>query len=872
MLVPRFFALLALFSTPLATGACGGGGAGTGEGESSTGTGTGGDSEEEPLGDPEVFPGLRSEVEILIDKRGIPHIYAANDRDLFHAAGYQMATDRLFQIDLMRRRAYGRGAEVLGVSKVDEDKISRLFDFKRWGALDRDRFKAEAPADYALFTAWVAGVNRRIDEIAAGDAPLPYGFGPAEANYTPEKWDNVDPFVIAKMLMFGNSNTLEYEFLASVVKRVAPDTYASIQLLRPGVPTFTVPPEDRPASSGGAPKATPRGPDVLQSMHEQAGKHLPPDAAAALQRMHAALAAFDVLGSNNWAVDGRFTDNGKPLIANDPHQPLQSPNVMYAQHLNSLDRGGNLDAAGFGFAGAPGVQLGHNRHVQWAATTGFADCLDLFSVTVTDGKVNAGGKSVAVTTRSEEIKVKGEPTVTLSVDDVDGHGVLLGEALPFPEALVVDGGRHVLINWTGFRATNEAAAFLGMARAGSVAEWESAVEKMEVGTFNWLGADKDGISYHLSTLIPDRGDPSSRPMPFTVVDGDDKANYWTGQSLTADKLPRSHAEKTGFIVTANNEPFGFTADGDVENDPWYYGAFYDPGYRAQRIEKRLTQLTGAGKVGVAEMQDIQTDSHSGVADQLLPVLAEVYAKVPSDEALVNFRDRPELATLVKLLTVDWDRSMRQDQPGALAFHVFAHLLATQIYEDDLPVVFGPIMDASGVTALKLTALIVTGQYPDGDGLFDAGREVEVMSALADTALWLEDQFGAVNPAMYEWGMRHGSRFDNGFGGLLTGGWVPTHGGEDTVNVSASSFFKPDTTEVVDRFESTDGPVFRLVTRFQDDGTPEAFVNFPRGNSGDPASPHFTDTLEDWRNGVYTKYPYSRAEVDAALEERRTLAP
>jgi penicillin amidase len=76
--------------------------------------------------------------------------------------------------------------------------------------------------------------------------------------------------------------------------------------------------------------------------------------------------------------------NGRPIIANDPHQPLQSPNVMYAMHMNSADAGGNIDAAGFGFAGAPGVQLGHNRNVQWAATTGFADCMDLYSVAATE--------------------------------------------------------------------------------------------------------------------------------------------------------------------------------------------------------------------------------------------------------------------------------------------------------------------------------------------------------------------------------------------------------------------------------------------------------------------------------------------------------
>lgn len=864
MMIPRSLALLVLLSAPSLL-ACGGGSSGSSE--SSGGSSDTGDE----LGDPELFRGLRAEVEILIDDRGIPHIYAEHDSDLFYAAGYQMATDRLFQIDLMRRRAYGRGAEVLGESKVDEDKISRLFNFQRWGALDAARFKEDAPADYALFSAWTAGVNARIDEVNSGKAPLPYGFGPGEADYAPEKWANVDTFVIAKMLMFGNSNTLEYEFLASVVKRIAPDAYASIELLRPGTPTFTVPPEDRPAS-GGAPHPDAPGPDSIAELRATAAKAAPPGSAASLERMHRALSAFQVLGSNNWAVDGRFTDNGKPLICNDPHQPLQSPNVMYALHLNSADKGGDFDVAGFGFAGAPGVQLGHNRNVQWAATTGFADCMDLYSVSSDGATINAGGTKAAIVVRDEEIKVKGGNAVLLKVSDVDGYGVLLGDALPFPEGLVVDAGRHVLINWTGFRATNEAAAFLGMGRSTAVKEWELAVEKIEVGTFNWLGADKDGISYHLSTLIPDRGDPSAHPMPYTVVDGDDKSYFWSGKHLGPDKLPRSHADKTGFIVTANNEPFGFTADGDVHNDPWYYGAFYDPGYRGARIEARLKELTKAGSVSVKDMQSVQTDTHSGVSDQLLPLLAEVYARVPTDDALAGFRDRPELDTLVKLLTIDWDRTMQQDQAGALAFHAFAHFLATGIYEDDLLLTFGPIMEASAVTALKLTALAATDQFPGGDGVMKEGRDVLVMSALSDTAAWLSLEFGAVNPSMYSWGERHGTGFRNGFGGDLDGGWVATHGGEDTVNVSSTVFYEPGSTDVNKVFESHDGPVFRVVTRFLDDGTPEAFMNFPRGNSGDPTSPHFADTVEDWRNGVYTKYPYTRAEVDATKPTRIVLKP
>ena len=814
---------------------------------------------------------LEGEVEVLVDDRGVPHIYAETDADLLYAAGYQLATDRLFQIDLVRRRALGRGAEVLGSSKVDQDKISRLFNFKHWGALDAARLKDESPDDYALVVAWVAGINRRIDEVRRGEEPLPYGFGPEQADYQPTPWSEVDPFIVAKMIAFGNSNSLEYEFLTTVVERLSPATFESIEPLRPAVATFGVPSEDRPETDA-ASKARPAFmADRLPALRKAAGA-LKLDVAAQLSAMSNALSAFRVLGSNNWAVDGRFTENGKPLICNDPHQPLDSPSVLYAQHLNSAARGGSFDVAGFGFAGTPLVQLGHNRHIHWTATTGFADCMDLLSVEVQGDTINAGGKTVSITLRPEEIKVKGADPVTLEVRDVDGYGVLLGDALPFPEALAVDPGRSVLINWTGFRATNEVAAFIAMGRAQSLKQWEEAVDKIEVGTFNWLAADQAGISYHVHTLIPDRGSPAARQMPYLVVDGDDPGYYWTDAFLSADKLPRSRAEATGFIVTANNDPFGFTADGDVHNDPWYYGAFFDPGYRAARIEARLQDLAKDGDISVADMQALQLDTHSGMAEQLLPVLAEVYAKLPSDEALARFRDRPELSTLADLLTVDWNRTMQQDQPGALAFHAFAHFLATRVYRDDLPATFSPILDTAASTLLKFTVLTVTGQFPDSESLMTEGRDVLVMDALSDTAAWLTQAFGEVSPEAYDWGARHGTSFRNPFGGRLTGEWTPTHGGEDTVNVSGSTFYEENTTDVVDRFTSHDGAVFRIVTRFLDDGTPEAVVNFPRGNSGDPDSPHFADTLEAWREGRYAKLPFERDEIEAALDTTFTIKP
>src|SRR5690606_26290564 len=166
-------------------------------------------------------------------------------------------------------------------------------------------------------------------------------------------------------------------------------------------------------------------------------------------------------------------------------------------------------------------------------TTGFADVMDLWSVTLTadGGMANVAGAQAPVITRTETIKVKGAADRVVDIREIEGYGLLLDSllgSLGLDEVLLVDSGRKLLFNWTGFRATNEARAFLKMARAQSVDEFEEAVDTMEVGTFNFVSADASAISYRVHVLIPDRGDPSARKMPYDVIDGDDVGSYWSG--------------------------------------------------------------------------------------------------------------------------------------------------------------------------------------------------------------------------------------------------------------------------------------------------------------------------------------------------------
>jgi penicillin G amidase len=807
------------------------------------------------------FPGLSAPVEILIDDRGIPHIYGQVDLDVMYASGYQMATDRLFQMDLMRRRALGRQAEVLGPDFVSQDQISRIFDLPRWGAANVERLRDEEPEIYQRLVAWLAGVNARIAQVLAGEVPLPYGFGPDETNAMPEPWTLAEHSAIAKLLMLGNSNSLERELLATIVQRNFPEAWGLIELSRPAYPTSTMPPDELPAPapwrSGVSHPPKPPIPATPQEL------------AAGLATLHRALAHVPRVGSNNWAVHGSLTASGRPFVANDPHQPLESPSLMYAQHLSSAHADGDLDLIGWSFAGTAGIQLGHNRQVQWAATTNFADVMDVWEVEFSGNEVRVGDDMVAIDTRRETIVVAGGDPVTLELRDVPGYGVLLpNDIVPIPIAAP---GNALLLNWTGLSATAEERTFTAMALATDVDEYDAAADLMEVGGFNFVAADAEGITYRVHIHVPDRGDPSARPMPFLVVDGNDAGSLWSGQFLPPEQLPRSRAESRGWIATANNDPWGFTFDGDVSNDPWYYGYFYAPGFRAHRLEAELTRLADQGGITLEDMQALQTDTHSPASDLLLPVLEQAWAELDTDPELAPYQGRPELDTLFTLLTETWDQRMERDQPGALAFHLFVLLLTDEVARDELSILYNTVLGAETVFVIKIPILAILDQYPESAELLGASRNVVMLETLSRVADLLETRYGSVDPAGYTWGDMHGTDFTNPFGGDLYGGWWPSDGGEDTVNVSSSTFLDA-AGNVADRFDSHDGAIFRMVTGFAADGTPETYCNFPPGNSADPQSPHFDDTRAAWLEDEYTYLPFRREEVEAAMESTITLEP
>lgn len=820
---------------------------------------------------PEESAGPADPIRVTVDVHGIPHISAATDEDLFYGYGYQLATDRMLQLEMWRRFALGRRSEVLGgnypgsfgATTLQDDELVRMFDVARWGRLDAAKMRDEDPAHWRLLQAWREGINARVAEIRSGAVPRPFGFAADELDFLPEPWDEDDPAILMKMIHLGLDQTILYEILVSLLGQLSPDALAAIQLFRPARDVYQVPPEDLPPGAG-----APSPPPAPAPARPVKPVKLPP---GLLDPTLWKLPTGAHPGSNSWVVDGRFTDNGRPMLAGDPHLVFTLMGCMYAVHLDSRSRGGTFDVAGFAFVPGMGIFAGQNEHVAWTPTSAFGDVMDMWGATIDEAGAHVGGEVIPVETREEIIHDREGNDTVIELTDVPGVGVVFQGSFSGVPLPVAGPGKEAIIGWTGFRARSSR-YFLELNRAESVADFEEAVDRIPELSYNWVAADEQAITYRVSLEIPARNPVAPGREPWRVMDGDDPLALWPGGALPPEQLPRGRAKERGFIVTANNDPFGFTGNGRLDDDPWYYGAFFDPAYRAGRIDSQLTELTARGGVTLEEMRALQNDVHSSMADDLLPLFEEAWAARDVDPALAEFKDRPDLDVLHDLLTSGaWDGRMARDQPGALVFHAFVHFLAGEVLEDDMvSLLYERTLQEAPFYVLKVALLAIAGAYPDGDQVVQGGKDLVILRALDATAAFLVERFGGVEPTRYTYSDMRVTDLDNAYGLGMPLLQLPTDGGEDTVNV-AHGVFRKDL-KIPERWVSDYGPVERLAARFGDDGRPELWVNFPMGNVADPASPHFDDALDGWVEGNSFRFPFTADDIAAEAERSYEIPP
>jgi penicillin amidase len=500
--------------------------------------------------------GLHERADVLRDKFGVPHIFAADRHDLFFLQGYVTAQDRLWQMDLYRRAAGGRLAEVLGEPALDSDKFLRTIGLARAAALD---LAIASPAALEVLQAYADGVNKFIEQH--GDS-LPVEF--LILGYKPEPWSAVDSLTLAKLQLYDAAGNYTQELLrAGIAERLGLDV---LGVLMP---------------DAGVSIALDKGAwDAVAA--DFAGTQ--PSTAVALGGILGG--AGEGLGSNCWALSGARTKSGKPLLAGDPHLPVRNPAIWYEVGLST----GDLSLIGFAIPGVPGVVIGHNDKVAWSFTYSYTDTQDLFveHQDPTDlHRYEFQGRFEAATFIREAIRVKGRADpVNLDVA-ITRHGPILTPVLTGQKA-------QLALRWTALDATRTLDAVLGMNQARSFDEFKRAASDFVGASLSACYADTSGhIAYLMVGRLPNRPGDGRMPVP-----GWTGAYEWRGL-LPADANASLLDPSDGLVLNANNRPVSSPTQAG-------YNGEWDAGFRYAYLRSVLDQQRSVDIAATSRLQNDYT--------------------------------------------------------------------------------------------------------------------------------------------------------------------------------------------------------------------------------------------------------------------------
>jgi penicillin amidase len=744
--------------------------------------------------------GLTAPVEIVRDVWGIPHISARDPLDAFFGQGFCHAQERLWQMELTRRLAGGRLAEVFGPDALHVDRFHRRLGLYRAAQHEWDTAEADVRD---ILRAYAAGVNTCVDSVVASKK-LPVEF--VLARFQPEPWDPVDTLGFAHYLAYTQSPNWESELIRS--RLIAKVGYAAAADLEPDV---------WQPDSDALPRLEDWGPPEMPEPGE-----LPP----------VALTGGPAL-SNAWAVSGARSSTGKPLLANDPHMFPHYPSVFYEAHLAA---GGELNVAGASVPGAPGILIGHNRHIAWGMTASMADVADLYVERLDPGdqrRTEFAGRWESGTLVRESIGVKGrsQPWVE-EVLITRRHGPLLT-----PTASIADEHRPLALRSMVLEAPSATAALLQINRATSWDEFRAAARDWGTPAMNLTYADSAGnIGYQLVGRVPIREQGEGLvPSPG-----------WSGQyewrgSIPFDELPTAFNPPDGLWANANHNV--------AKNSRYFFTReFIDPS-RYQRIRQVLESKERHSAV---DFGALQADEVSLPARRVAAALVEHLAPT----------SRLERRALDELR--GWDGRISGDSVAASIYEVFRSELVRARHADALgdmlPAVLGvgphPLVAPVNSHYFLQTARVVrfVSESPD---------DPAVRSGFRATVRWLARQFGPKVSA-WQWGRLHALPLEHALSVRKPMGMVfnvpafPWSGDLETVRAGGS--WPPG-------YKAT-GPIsaYRFIADCGDWDNSLACI--PGGQSGHRGSPHYADQVDAWRRVAYHPLSFTRPAI--ARVQRHTL--
>jgi penicillin amidase len=731
------------------------------------------------------FPQLNGKVKVYFDERLVPHVFADNENDAFFVQGYLHAKFRLWQMEFQTRAAAGRLSEVVGPLALEYDRDKRRLGMV-YGAENSLKEIEKDPVTLAECDNYTAGVNAYIQSLTESTMPLEYKL----MGYNPEKWSNLKSALFLKYMaleLAGYERDFEMTNAKSIFSSADFDKIYPIVMdsLDPIVPKGTVFPKAAinvkiPASADSLYYDNKDSTTITEQKPD-------PDN-----------------GSNNWAVSGKKTKSGSPILCNDPHLGLNLPSIWYEMQINTP----SYNAYGATFPGAPSVIIGFNDSCAWGFTNAMRDVRDYYEVKFKDETRQEywfDSTWHPTTFRIEDIKIKNRPDYLDTVAYTNIGPVMYDKSF--------DGERNTheknyAVRWKAHDASNELKMFTLLNKAKNYNDYLQAIKYLHTPGQNCIFACKNG-----DIAIWDQGEfPAKwyRQGDF-VMPGTDSTYFWQGM-IPQDENPHLVNPERGFVSSANQLPTDTTY-------PYYLGGSYPP-YRGWEINKRLEAMND---ITPQDMMKLQTDNYNVFGEMALPVLIR---NMQVDKL------SPQEKNYFEILR-NWDLRNDTGSKGATLFVVTWDSLETTVWKDEFL--------KSGLELLwpsESTLLDDMEKYPNFkyfDNVTTAKIETlpdDVTEAFKKAAAVIRkaDEGGNLEWAKYkDTRVEHLARID-AFSRLH----LPIGGGTNTINAAKEQH----------------GPSWRMVVSL----TPEteAWGIYPGGESGNPGSRFYDDFVTDWALGKYYK--------------------
>ncbi len=760
-----------------------------------------------------VIPGLQSEVRVVFDSHGVPHIYGQNMEDTYLALGYVHASERLFQMDMIRRVTTGRLSEIFGEDLKEVDQLFLTLGIHRQAEESAKKyFNSEKEPWQKAALSYLAGINRFVLE---GKKPLEYQL----IGMPMEAFEAKDVYLVAGYLAFGFADGFKIDPILQTIVENHGQKYLNDIAVHTLEGTATIP-------------SYRKNGDATQKL------------ALDLQNTLAAIPVPLFQGSNAWVVAGSRTRSGKVMLSNDTHIGFGQPSVWYEAHLEYP----GFRLYGHYAAGFPFAILGHTPNYGWGLTMFENDDVDFFIEEYhpdDDGKVKFKEDWEPVTIREEILNIKGSDPQKMMVKSTR-HGPIINGTL---------NGIHsddapVSVWWAFLQWPSkilETAWLLNNAK--DIDDMRKAASLLDAPGLNVMYGDNQGnIAWWATGKIPQRPPHVNSKLFLDGSSGEDEFLGFYPFELN----PQSENPPSAYVYTANNQP-------DTTMGLWIPG-YYRPENRALRI----TQLIENNESFDTEMmKDMILDHHSVEALEIAKLL------VGLTESQEKASEKSDAA--LKILK-GWNGNHEGIQTGPSIYYTFLSWVVKLSMEDELGAEIWSEFASSEVMRRSYKKLISNENSPwwnDKNTDAQEDRATIILKAWDKTIATLSKNFGD-EPEEWHWSSacsithKHPLHDAPIFGPKFSVGPFPIAGGSEVLNALD---YKLDTTGY---FKVHSGPALRKIIDFSN--PEEAISVLPTGQSGNVMSPYYKDQARMFNEGQFRTLLMKGSAVEADKIGVLTLKP